>query len=229
MIQEAMSASVVTLFVVLFVVYWQQNTECGNNFSKLQKKYDDDTKPLKFQVSDLKTKIFELTQDKEQLSKDINTRDTTIKKLEQNVYGKFDDGYIVSDKDRSCVTLADNTKGDYSILQLNVTCKNPEKINIFSYDPVYKQLQIKMGSSVKCVDSMNENDVIVSDCIKTAQKQKFNYFPLYDGRFKSMLYSKCLGYNLDNNVIELQKCGEITNIRTPKELQKTHLFLENNV
>jgi len=229
MIQEAMSASVVTLFVVLFVVYWQQNTECGNNFSKLQKKYDDDTKPLKFQVSDLKTKIFELTQDKEQLSKDINTRDTTIKKLEQNVYGKFDDGYIVSDKDRSCVTLADNTKGDYSILQLNVTCKNPEKINIFSYDPDYKQLQIKMGSSVKCVDSMNENDVIVSDCIKTAQKQKFNYFPLYDGRFKSMLYSKCLGYNLDNNVIELQKCGEITNIRTPKELQKTHLFLENNV
>lgn len=229
MIQEAISASVITLFVALFVVYWQQNADCRSNFEKLQQKYEDDTKPLKFQVSDLKTKIFELTQDKEQLSKNIGTRDGTIKKLEQNVYGKFDNGYIVSDKDRSCVTLADNTKGDYSLLQLNVTCKNPEKINIFSYDPVYKQLQIKLGSSVKCVDSLNENDVIVSDCIKTAQKQKFNYFPLYDGRFKSMLYSKCLGYNLDNNIIELQKCGEITNISTPKELQRTHLFLENDV
>ncbi|NBP01186.1 MAG: hypothetical protein EBU90_13815 [Proteobacteria bacterium] len=229
MIEQAMSASVVTLFVVLFVVYWRQSTECDNNFTKLQKKYDDDTKPLKFQVSDLKTKIFELTQDKDQLKKDIDGRDTRIKKLEQNVYGKFDKSYIVSDKERSCVTISDNTKGDYSILQLNVTCKNPEKIDIFSYDPVYKQLQIAMGSSVKCVDSMNENDVVVSDCIKTAQKQKFNYFPLYDGRFKSMLYNKCLGYNLDNNIIELQKCGEITNIRTPKELQNKHLFLENNI
>lgn len=229
MIEKIILICVVVLLIVLFVVYWRQSTDCKNDLEKLQKQYNTDTQPLKFQMSDLNTKVFELTQDQKQLNTDISNRDSRIKKLEQNLYDKFDNGYIVSDKNDTCVTISDDTKGEYNLLQLNSNCKNPEKMKIFSYDPVYKQLQIKMGSSMKCVDSMNENDVIISDCIKTAQKQKFNYFPLYDGRFKSMLYSKCLGYNSDDKIIELQKCGETTNIKTPKELQNTHLFLENDV
>ena len=218
---------VIILFVALFVVYLSKSMDSETSYMLLQHKYEDDTKPLKFQVSDLKTQIFELKSDKEQLNKEMKDKMDKIGVLEKNVYGKFEDGYIVSNAKNSCVTIADNTKGDFSYLQLNTLCKNPEKSNIFIYDPVYKQLILKLGDARKCVDTVNENDIIVNDCIKTSQKQKFNYFPLYDGRFKSMLYNKCLGYNPDTNIIELQKCGDVTNIQTPKEMQRKHLFLEN--
>jgi hypothetical protein len=227
MIVEIVLTLLIILFFTLFGVYLSKSTDCDQKYQGLQKKYEDDTKPLKFQVQDMQTQIFEGTKDKDKLQLELDSRGKRISVLERNVLGKFDKSYLISDKEKSCVTIADNTKGDYSYLQLNTQCKEPEVVDIFTFDPVYKQLSVKLGGGSKCVDSINETDVVINDCIKTSQKQKFNYFPLYDGRFKSLLYNKCLGYNADTNLIELQKCGDANNVHTAKTVQQSHLFLEN--
>jgi hypothetical protein len=126
------------------------------------------------------------------------------------------------------VSIADATKGDFSYLQLNTLCKEPDQVKIFSYDPVYKQIIMDLGQQKRCIDAVNENDIVINECLRTSQKQKFNYFPLYGGRFKSMLYNKCIGFNPENNILELQTCNDNTNVMTRKDKQQSHLFLENN-
>lgn len=202
--------------------------KCDKQYTELQLKYDTDTKPLQFQVSDFKKRAFDAEDKAQTATTQLEANQKRLTLLEKNVIGKFEKEPIVGKADNSCVSLADGTKGDFSYLQLNTLCKNQDKLRIFTYDPVYKQLIVDLGQQKRCVDAVNENDIVLNECIRTSQKQKFNYFPLYGGRFKSMLYSKCLGHNADTNIIELQQCGDVSNVVTRGPSQASHLFLENN-
>jgi hypothetical protein len=46
---------------------------------------------------------------------------------------------------------------------------------------------------------------------------------MHDGKFHSSLYSKCLSYNKDSNIIELDDCRESNNI-----VKRSNLFLPNS-
>lgn len=214
--------------VAVLVKYNLDYTKCDQKYNALQQAYDNDTKPLQLQISDFKSRTFEAEDKVNNLSKQIDQNMTRIALLEKNVIGKFEKEPIVGSRDRTCASIADGTKGDFSYLQLNTLCKEPEKVNIFTYDPVYKQIIVDLGEKKRCIDAINENDIVLNECLRTSQKQKFNYFPLYGGRFKSMLYNKCLGSNPDTNIIELQTCNDNTSIMTRKDKQQSHLFLENN-
>lgn len=225
------------LFVVLIclagviaglVKYNLVYTTCDGKLKVLQQMYDTDTKPLQLQIADFKKRAFEAEDKAKDLTNQTDQNMARITLLEKNVIGKFDKEPLVANGDRTCVSIADGTKGDFSYLQLNTLCKDQDKVKIFTYDPVYKQVIVDVGQQKKCIDAVNDNDIVLNECLKTSQKQKFNYFPLYGGRFKSMLYNKCIGYNNDTNILELQTCNNVTNITTRKDEQQRHLFLENN-
>ena len=46
---------------------------------------------------------------------------------------------------------------------------------------------------------------------------------MHDGKFHSSLYSKCLSYNKDSNIVELDDCRGSNNI-----LKSGNLFLPNS-
>ena len=123
----------------------------------------------------------------------------------KNIFGKFTNGELVNNEGK-CISIADSTKGDLTFLQLKNTIKcNP----IFSYEPNYKQIGVKVGTSTKCIDAFNENDIVLNDCIKNSQKQKFDYYPFFnDGKLYSGLYSKCISYNKESNILVLAKCED---------------------
>lgn len=214
--------------VAMLVKYNIDYTNCDKNFTVLQQKYDNDTKPLQLQMADFKQRTFEAEDRAKELTNKMDQSVSRITLLEKNVIGKFEKEPLVAKGDKTCVSVADGTKGDFSYLQLNTLCKEPEKAKIFTYDPVYKQVIVELGQQKRCIDAVNENDIVLNECLRTSQKQKFNYFPLYGGRFKSMLYNKCIGYNTDTNILELQPCNDATNVMTRKDKQSSHLFLENN-
>lgn len=219
-----MLAGVFAILIRYNLIY----TECDKNYTSLQQKYENDTKPLQLQIADFKKRAFEAEDKASVLATSTEENLRRIELLEKNIIGKFDKEPLVSATAKTCVSIADDTKGDFSYLKLNTLCSNPEKVNIFTYDPVYKQVIVKLGEQKRCVDAINKNDVVLNECLRTSQKQKFNYFPLSGGRFKSMLYNNCLGFNAENNIIELQKCNELSNIMTQKNRQQSHLLLENN-
>jgi FlaG/FlaF family flagellin (archaellin) len=211
------------LMITLLIKY----LTCQKKTTALQVLYDNDTKPLQFQLQDYKFKVLELGETNTNNTKDLDASKARISLLEKNIIGKFENNVLTNTKN-SCVTVADGTKGDFTLLTLNKNCTNPIQSAVYSYDPVYKLVSVQHGDSKLCVDALNENDVVLNDCLKTSLKQKFNYFPLNGGRFQSTLYSKCLGYNDTSEMIELQKCGESSNIHTVSEQQPNHLYLENN-
>lgn len=217
-------ASVVFVVVKFNIDY----TKCDKKYTVLQQTYENETKPLQLQIADFKTRTFEAEDRSKTLSNKVEENLSRIALLEKNVIGKFEREPLVANGDRTCVSIADATKGDFSYLQLNTLCKEPDRVKIFSYDPVYKQIIMDLGQQKRCIDAVNENDIVINECLRTSQKQKFNYFPLYGGRFKSMLYNKCIGFNPENNILELQTCNDNTNVMTRKDKQQSHLFLENN-
>jgi hypothetical protein len=170
----------------------------------------------------LKTKIFGLENDKEQLQDNLAKTEARNVLYKKNIVGKFVDGSLIN-KEGNCVSIADSTKGDLTFLQV----KNTPKCNpIFSYDPNYKQISVKVGVSTKCIDAFNENDVVLNDCIKNSQKQKFEYFPLHDSKLRSSLYSKCLTYDKESKILQLKPCNLDENILV-KDSDK-YLYLQNN-
>jgi len=188
---------------------------------KLDKKNENDPNIIKIQISDLKTKVFELENERGKLQVLLSDKEEQNKLLGKNILGKFTNGELVDNEGR-CVYIADSTKGDLTFLQVKNTTKcNP----IFSYEPNYKQISVKVGTSTKCIDAFNENEIVLNDCIKNSQKQKFDYYPLFNGKFKSQLYSKCLSYNKESNILQLKQCDVDESI-VAKDSDK-YLYLEN--
>lgn len=195
-----------------------EKKEKGEDDKKLD---TNDPNIIKIQISDLKTKVFELENEREELQVLLTQKEERNKLLGKNIFGKFTDGELV-DNDGRCVYIADSTKGDLTFLQI----KNTKKCNpIFSYEPNYKQISVKVGTSTKCIDAFNENEIVLNDCIKNSQKQKFDYYPLFNGKFKSQLYSKCLSYNKESNILQLKQC-DIDESIVAKDSDK-YLYLEN--
>lgn len=214
----------VTLLIVVVVMgyYISETLACKQNYKDLEKKYEKDTTPINIQITDLNTKVFDLQNEKKILQDNLEKSDASKTLLQKNVLGKFIDG-LLSDTDGNCVSIADSTKGDLTFLQL----KNTQKCNpIFSYEPNYKQISVKVGSATKCIDAFNENEVVLNDCIKNSQKQKFDYYPLYDGKLKSQLYSKCLTYDKESKIIQLKKCDTDESIIVKNS--DNYIYLPNN-
>lgn len=146
----------------------------------------------------------------------LQTRNTL---LEKNINGIFVNSDLVNE-DKKCVDISSKKRGAFQYLELS----NLQKCNdIFTYEPINKQLFVKTNESTKCITSLNDNDIILNDCIKSFDKQQFNYFPMHDGKFHSSLYSKCLSYNKDSNIIELDDCRGSNNI-----VKRSNLFLPNS-
>ena len=144
--------------------------------------------------------------------------------LEQNIHGIFQNADLFS-SEKNCISIAESTRGDLQYLELS---KSNNCNNIFTYDPVNKQIIVKTNDSTKCITSLNETDIVLNDCVKTSEKQKFNYYPLSDGKFYSSLYSKCLSYNSsdnssDNSIVQLDNCKADNNIF----YKRGDLFLPN--
>ena len=147
---------------------------------------------------------------------ELQTRNTL---LEKNINGIFVNSDLVNE-DKKCVDISSKKRGAFQYLELS----NLQKCNdIFTYEPINKQLFVKTNESTKCITSLNDNDIILNDCIKSFDKQQFDYFPMHDGKFHSSLYSKCLSYNKDSNIIELDDCRESNNI-----VKRSNLFLPNS-
>jgi hypothetical protein len=128
-----------------------------------------------------------------------------IASLEKNVSGEFEN-IVLKSKPDLCVKIATKTKGDFTFLQEQSDCVESDN---FSYDPIQQQIRT---NKTKCIEAFNENDIILSECSSTSLKQRFMYYPLYDGKLKSTLYSKCLGTNADG-LLSLQSC-DLSNIVT---------------
>jgi hypothetical protein len=203
------------VLTILFGVYLKKSLDCNSDYQQLY----NETNQCKLQLENVNT-------DHKKLEDEQNKLNDKIKLLEKNTLGAYNDNYLKT-QNNTCVKIADNIKSDYTLLQHQTNCSNQNDFKIFSYDPVYKQLLVTSNKETKCVDAINENDIVLNDCIKTSLKQKFNYYPLYDGKMKSLLYSKCLGYNVDTDIIELQNCGLKTNIETENSLRNSHLVLNN--
>jgi hypothetical protein len=214
-------ASICVIITGFLIYYVSETLSCKKNYKDLEIKYEQDTTPIKIQIADLKTKVFGLENDKKQLEENLSRTEARNVLYKKNIIGKFTDGSLINNAG-NCVSIADSTKGDLTFLQV----KNTQKCNpIFTYDPSYKQIIVKVGTSTKCVDAFNENDVVLNDCIKNSQKQKFDYFPLYDSKLKSSLYSKCLTYDKESNIIQLKPCNKDENILV-KESDK-YLYIQN--
>lgn len=212
---------VIVILSITTIFFASERGSCKQSLSNLQVKYEQDTTPIKLQISNLKTDIFNLQTEKTQLQDNLSKREARNSLLEKNIIGKFNDGSLIA-QNGDCVSLADTTKGDLSFLQV----KNTKKCNpIFSYDPNYKQISVKIGNSIKCVDAFNENDIVLNDCIKNSQKQKFDYYPLFNGKLYSSLYSKCLNYKTDSNILELNVCEGDNNIIVSNS--DKNLYLQN--
>jgi hypothetical protein len=217
-----LSIVIIVILSIATIFFISEQVSCKQSLSNLQVKYDEDTTPIKLQISNLKTDIFNLQNEKTQLQDNLSKREARNSLLEKNVLGKFDKGDLIT-KNGDCIGIADTTKGDLSFLQV----KNTKKCNsIFSYDPNYKQISVQVGSSTKCIDAFNENDIVLNDCIKNSQKQKFDYYPFFnDGKLYSGLYSKCISYNKDSNILSLAKCEDDNNIIVSNSTN--NLYLQN--
>jgi len=166
---------------------------------------------------------------KEDLTKLSDTLQSTTERasiLEKNIIGNFNGGYLISDIDRTCVNT--KTGGDAIQLQLNVNCVKPDKYGIFTYDPTVKQLRVKSGNINKCVEAATGDKIFLNDCSKSNLAQKFDYYPLYDGRFKMTSdLSRCMGYDTDSMIINTQSCSNGNYIVTDPSLRDTHLKYTN--
>lgn len=218
---------ILIIFTIMLIFNSIELNDCKYKYFKLEKKYDDDIKPKDEAVKELNVKNDDLRLKNDKYENRLREISNFNDTLQKNVIGIFNNNYILSDKPDSCVDIVSERKGDISYLDLNLNCIDPNKYKIFNYEPINRQLYINLGNEQKCVEAFNTTDVILNDCSKTSQRQKFNYYPMYDGSFKSMLYSKCLGYNPETKIIELQKCNDSTNIRIKEQQRKEHLFLEN--
>jgi hypothetical protein len=217
-----LSIVIIIILSITTIFFISEQIFCKQSLSNLQVKYEQDTTPIKLQISNLKTDIFDLQTEKTQLKDNLSKRDARNALLEKNVLGKFNNGDLIT-KNGDCVGIADTTKGDLSFLQV----KNTKKCNsIFSYDPNYKQISLQLGTTTKCIDAFNENDIVLNDCIKNSQKQKFDYYPFFnDGKLYSGLYSKCISYNKESNILRLEKCDDDNNIIVSNSVN--NLYLQN--
>ena len=101
---------------------------------------------------------------------ELQTRNTL---LEKNINGIFVNSDLVNE-DKKCVDISSKKRGAFQYLELS----NLQKCNdIFTYEPINKQLFVKTNESTKCITSLNDNDIILNDCIKSFDKQQFDYFP----------------------------------------------------
>jgi len=161
----------------------------------------------------------ELQRKTDELQRKTDELQTRNNLLEKNIGGIFENSDLVNENQK-CIDISSKKRGAFQYLELTEF----EKCNdIFTYEPVNKQIVVKTNESTKCITCLNEKDLILNDCVKTFDKQQFDYYPMNDGKFHSSLYSKCLSYNNDSNVIELDDCRGSNNIS-----KRGNLFLPNS-
>lgn len=226
---------IITIVIILSVVITLCLTFSVISYNNCNRKYDDlkylyskDIIPIEQAVKQYKIDLEEYRDQNKKYDALIKEQSDLNEKLQKNIIGTFNKTALLTNLENSCVKFAKNERDDIMYLNLNTNCISTDIYKLYTYDPINRQLIVKVDDKDKCVDAYNNTDIVLNDCITTSQKQKFNYYPLYDGGFKSTVYSKCLGYNPDSNKIELQKCGEKTNIKTKDTLRKEHLYLENS-
>jgi hypothetical protein len=202
---------VVTLFFTDYQIRALYNEGRGENGDEIIGE-ECENKILEDKYNQLEVKTNELQKKIE------NTNNKNIL-LEKNINGIFENSDL-RNEDAKCIDISSKKRGAFQYLELT----DLEKCNdIFTYDPIDKHLVVKTNESTKCVTSLNENDIILNDCVKTFDKQQFDYYPMHDGKFHSSLHSKCLSYNKDSNIIELDNCKGSNNIS-----KSSNLFLPNS-
>ena len=103
---------------------------------------------------------------------ELQTRNTL---LEKNINGIFVNSDLVNE-DKKCVDISSKKRGAFQYLELS----NLQKCNdIFTYEPINKQLFVKTNESTKCITSLNDNDIILNDCIVIIKRRaKANFICL---------------------------------------------------
>lgn len=206
--------------ITLFVKYYRETQINNAKMAELKTKYEleiaDATKtaaPAEAPVNEDTQKTLQLISEKASL-------------LEKNVMGGFDSGHLITNMDSSCINA--NDAGDIVQLQVNTNCPRPNTFNIFKYNPQTKQLGIRYKNEDKCVDNIVGGTIVVSNCNRNTGTQKFDYYPMYDGRFKSTINtSKCLGYDRNSLVVNLQSCTGGTYVLTDPTARQSHLKYSN--
>jgi hypothetical protein len=169
---------------------------------------------------DMEIKLYNQSIQTDELQRKIEDANNKNTLLEKNINGIFENSNLTNE-DKKCIDISSKKRGAFQYLELT----DFEKCNdIFTYDPVNKHLLVKTNESTKCITSLNENDIILNDCVKTFDKQQFDYYPMHDGKFHSSLHSKCLSYNKDSNIIELDNCALGSNNIS----KRGNLFLPNS-
>lgn len=205
---------VVTLFFTDYQIRALYNESKGENGGENggEIKGECENKILEDKYNQLEVKTNEL-------QKKIENANNKNILLEKNINGIFENSDL-RNEDAKCIDISSKKRGAFQYLELT----DFEKCNdIFTYDPIDKHLVVKTNESNKCVTSLNENDIILNDCVKTFDKQQFDYYPMHDGKFHSSLHSKCLSYNKDSNIIELDNCKGSNTIS-----KRGNLFLPNS-
>lgn len=205
---------VVTLFFTDYQIRTLYNEGIGEKVGEKEGKCENKI------LEDMEIKLYNQSIKTDELQRkleDVNNKNTL---LEKNINGIFENSDLTN-KDKKCIDISSKKRGAFQYLELT----DFEKCNdIFTYDPVNKHLLVKTNESTKCITSLNENDIVLNDCVKTFDKQQFDYYPMHDGKFHSSLHSKCLSYNKDSNIIELDNCT-LGNNNISKS---SNLFLPNS-
>lgn len=203
---------VVTLFFTDYQIRALYNEGTGENGGEIKGEIGCENRILEDKYNQLEVKTNEL-------QKKIENANNKNILLEKNIDGIFENSDL-KNEDAKCIDISSKKRGAFQYLELT----NFEKCNdIFTYDPIDKHLVVKTNESTKCVTSLNENDIVLNDCVKTFDKQQFDYYPMHDGKFHSSLHSKCLSYNKDSNIIELDNCKGSNTIS-----KRGNLFLQNS-
>jgi hypothetical protein len=195
--------TIVTVFLILLVI------EVSISSMKYVNELEGVVKPLSLREQDAHRRIAELTSELELKRADIQTIQGRVKHMEKTYIGSFENRAWKHADESACVLIGEDTKGGFPILVNNSLCPDFDQSGIFSYDN--EQRQVRVGEQL-CVDAVNQNDIVLSNCLKTSQRQKFEYYPFVDGKIKSVLYKRCIGVNKDNNIVELQDCDNDSNI-----------------
>ena len=150
------------------IIVKKKQLKCGcydYNFSKSRcKKHatleDTANRIIKYRHENIKEDKYEIkTDETDELQTQTGELQTRNTLLEKNINGIFVNSDLVNE-DKKCVDISSKKRGAFQYLELS----NLQKCNdIFTYEPINKQLFVKTNESTKCITSLNDNDIIFPD------------------------------------------------------------------
>lgn len=197
------------LFAGLFIQFIIHTDQYKNKVDELTNRC---VKPASLRELDAQRQIVEIQSELNEKDEEIFRLASKLSTIQNKYIGEFEK-IPLGDTQGSCIKIGNDTKGAFNVLTKSSSCADEDDVKIFSYNN--ENRQVKVGDNF-CIDAVNENDVILSNCIKSSQRQLFQYYPYVDGKLKSSLYNKCLGVNSDS-IVELQECNLDTNIVVPQK------------